>query len=198
MPRPPPEMSAERRGADGRAVWTVELYPRHDYPDTVSVNVDERVDGPGDATHVEDAWTLKERIRGSEGVLKQRRGFFTDAYRRSTTYLFYEDATVDPDGGTLVAFASVRRDGYVLFLAVAPEARGRGYAKKLIARVADANGSVTCHARTTNEDALGFYEHVGFDIVRRIDNYYEDGGDAYYLRLGGDGGLTERLSGFLR
>ena len=164
----------------------------------VSVNVDKRVDGPGDATHVEDAWTLKERIRASEGVLKQRRGFFTDAYRRSTTYLFYEDATLDPDDDTLIAFASVRRDGYILFLAVAPDAREHGYAKRLIAIVADENGSVTCHARTTNEGALGFYEHVGFDVVRRIDNYYEDGGDAYYLRLGEDGGIRDRLPRFLR
>ncbi|QLG26651.1 GNAT family N-acetyltransferase [Halorarum halophilum] len=164
----------------------------------MSVNVEKRVDGPGDATHVEDAWTLKERIRAEEGVLKQRRGFFTDAYRRSTTYLFFEEGSLDSDGDTLVAFASVRRDGYVLFLAVEPDTRGRGYAERLVAQVAEEHGSVTCHARTTNEDALGFYEHVGFDIVRRIDNYYEDGGAAYYLRLGDDGGLTERLSEFLR
>jgi ribosomal protein S18 acetylase RimI-like enzyme len=166
----------------------------------VSVNVEKRVDVPGDATHVEEAWTLKERIRATEGVLKQRRGFFTDAYRRSTTYLLYEKGSVDPDGESLVAFASVRRDGYILFLAVSPDARGRGYAKQLVAQVAEENGSVTCHARTTNEAALGFYEHVGFDVVRRIDNYYEDGGDAYYLRLGDGSGesLAERLSGFLR
>ncbi|QLG62683.1 GNAT family N-acetyltransferase [Halorarum salinum] len=164
----------------------------------MSVNVERRVDGPGDATSVEDAWTLKERIRGAEGVLKQRRGFFVDAYRRSTTYLLFENGTLESEDDTLVAFASVRRDGYVLFLAVAPEARGRGYAKRLIAEVAEEHGSVTCHARTTNDDALGFYRHVGFEVVRRIDSYYEDGGAAYYLRLGGDGGLTERLSDFLR
>ncbi|WP_313695823.1 GNAT family N-acetyltransferase [Halorarum halobium] len=164
----------------------------------MSVNVEKRVDRPGDATHAGDAWALKERIRANEGVLKQRRGFFTDAYRRSTTYLLYEETPFHEDDETLVAFASVRRDGYVLFLAVAPERRGSGYARRLIADVAEANGSVTCHARTTNEDALGFYRHVGFEVVRRIDDYYEDGGSAYYLRLGEDGGITGRLSDFLR
>ncbi|WP_435129727.1 GNAT family N-acetyltransferase [Halobaculum sp. D14] len=162
----------------------------------MSVNVDCRVDRPGDATHAETAWALKERIREDEGVLKQRRGFFMDAYRRATCYLLFEE-TADGDD-ELVAFASARRDGYVLFLAVSPDARGHGHGKRLVAKVADDNRSVTCHARTTNRQALDFYEHIGFERVRRIDNYYEDGGDAYYLKLGDGKGFAERLSEFLR
>ncbi|MFC7098722.1 GNAT family N-acetyltransferase [Halobaculum marinum] len=157
----------------------------------MSVNVEKRVDPPGDATHGEAAWALKEEIRQREGVLKQRRGFFMDAYRRANCHLLVED-------DELVGFASTRRDGYILFLAVAPRVRGRGYGERLVAEVADENRSVSCHARTTNEAALAFYEHIGFEVVRRIDNYYEDGGDAYYLRLGDDSSLRERLSKFLR
>ncbi|MFB6130887.1 MAG: GNAT family N-acetyltransferase [Salinigranum sp.] len=157
----------------------------------MSVNVETRVDEPGDAAHASEAWALKERIRRDENVLKQRRSFFMDAYRRSRTHLLYED-------GTLVGFASVRRDGYILFLAVAPETRGEGYGRHLIAAVARNHRTVTCHARTTNENALSFYEHIGFEIVRRINNYYEDGGDAYYLRLGEDASLRDRLTEFLR
>jgi len=152
--------------------------------------VEKRTDPPGHADHVTEAWKLKERIRREEGVLRQRRGFFTDAYRRSTTHLLFEDRR-------LVAFASVRRDGYILFLAVAPDCRGRGYAERLIADVAEDHRSVTCHARTTNDPALGFYEHLGFEVKRRIDSYYEDGGDAFYLKLG-EGSLRERLSEFVR
>ncbi|MFA9517800.1 GNAT family N-acetyltransferase [Halopenitus sp. H-Gu1] len=156
----------------------------------MSVTVEKRVDRPGNADHVGEAWDLKERIRSRDGVLRQRRGFFTDAYRRSTTHLLFED-------DRLVAFASARRDGYVLFLAVAPEARGRGYGKQLIADIAENNRSVTCHARTTNENAIGFYRHLGFEVERRIDGYYEDGGNAYYLKLGGDS-LRDRLSEYVR
>ena len=156
----------------------------------MSVNVEKRTDPPGESDHVSEAWDLKERIRRSEGVLRQRRGFFTDAYRRSTTHLIVEDDDV-------VAFASVRRDGYILFLAVDPDHRGRGLAERLIADVAEENGSVSCHARATNDRALGFYEHIGFEVKRRIDGYYEDGGDAYYLTLG-SGGLRDRLSEFVR
>ena len=161
----------------------------------MSVNVEKRVVDPGDDAFLEDAWDLKERIRAEEGVLKQRRGFFTDAYRRSTVYCYR-----DPDADVLIGFAAARRDGYILFLAVAPEYRGGGFGERLVARVAENHRRVTCHARTTNDNALAFYEHLGFQIVRRINNYYEDRGDAYYLRLGDEetGGLLDRLSGFIR
>jgi ribosomal protein S18 acetylase RimI-like enzyme len=156
----------------------------------VSVTVEKRVDPPGASAYAEDAWELKERIRRLEGVLKQRERFFMDAYRRATTHLLY----LDED---LVGFATVRRDGYILFLAVAPERRGEGYGRRLVAEVADDHRTVTCHARTTNERALEFYEAIGFEIKRRIENYYEDDGDAYYLRLGPDERLRDRLSELL-
>jgi len=157
----------------------------------VSVKVDIRVVGAGSDEFIEEAWDLKESIRDGDGVLKQRRSFFTDAYQRSTVHVAFCD-------GDLVGFAAARRDGYILFLAVAPAHRGEGLGEQLVARVADDHSTVTCHARTTNENALQFYEHLGFEIKRRIDNYYEDGGDAYYLKLGSDAGIAERLSDIIR
>jgi ribosomal protein S18 acetylase RimI-like enzyme len=154
----------------------------------VSVNIDTRVAGPGNDEFAEAAWKLKERIRHEEGVLKQRKGFFMDAYRRSTVYLLLEE----PDE-ELMGFAATRRDGYILFLAVATEYRGEGFGARLVHDVAEDYSTVTCHARATNTDALGFYEHLGFEVKRRVDNYYEDGGAAYYLRLGEEG-LAERIS----
>ena len=153
-----------------------------------------RVVGPGDKTYVEDAWKLKERIRVEEDVLKQRRKFFVDAYRRSTVYLYVAEGEKE----RLIGFAAARRDGYILFLAVDKRFRGEGFGERLVARVADNHSSVTCHARATNESALSFYRHLGFEVERRIENYYEDGGDAYYLRLGEENGLTKILSDFMR
>ncbi|MFB6112460.1 MAG: GNAT family N-acetyltransferase [Halobacteriaceae archaeon] len=157
----------------------------------MSVEVTTEVVPPGATDRAEDAWDLKERIRVQDDVLKQRRGFFMDAYRRSRVVLFLA-------GTEVVAFAAARRDGYILFLAVAPEHRGEGLGERLVAEVADHASSVTCHARVTNTDALAFYEAVGFERVRRIDGYYEDGGDAWYLRLGEKRKLLERLSEYLR
>ncbi len=157
----------------------------------MSVDVELRVVGPGNDDRLEDAWTLKERVRREEGVLKQRRGFFVDAYRRSRVHLLVA-------AGDLLGFAATRRDGYILFLAVAPDHRGEGFGRELVAAVAEEHGTVTCHARTTNRGALDFYEHVGFEVKRRIDGYYEDGGDAYYLKLGPDRSLASRLSQLVR
>ncbi|PSP55546.1 GNAT family N-acetyltransferase [Halobacteriales archaeon QS_1_67_19] len=160
----------------------------------MSVNVDFEIARPGDESYAGDAWELKEHIREEENVLKQRKGFFTDAYRRSTVHLL-----VAGEDGRLMGFAAVRRDGYILFLAVDPEFRGEGVGKRLVGRVAENRDSVTCHARASNENALGFYEHLGFEVERRIDNYYEDGGDAFYLKLGENGGgITDKLSEFVR
>ncbi|SIR59139.1 GNAT family N-acetyltransferase [Natronorubrum thiooxidans] len=157
----------------------------------MSVNIDSRVVMPGSDDLVEEAWHLKEEINRREGVLKQRYDFFTDAYRRSKVHCYVQ-------AGELVGFASVRRDGYILFLAVSPDLRGEGIGKRLVARVAEDHDTVTCHARTTNENALQFYEHLGFEIKRRIDDYYEDSGDAYYLKLGSDVGITDKISDLMR
>jgi ribosomal protein S18 acetylase RimI-like enzyme len=159
----------------------------------VSVNVERRVVDPGDTDYVEQAWQLKERIRERQDVLRQRRRFFENAYRRSTVYLFVDRS----DRGALVGFAAVRRDGYILFLAVDSDYQGEGFGEALVARVADDHGTVSCHARTTNRDALRFYQHIGFTVERRIDDYYEDGGDAYYLKLGDDEGFRDRLANLL-
>lgn len=157
----------------------------------MSLEVEQTVVERGDDGWVDAAWALKERIRSEEGVLKQRRNFFDRAYRRARVYVFHA-------GDELIGFAAARTDGYILFLAVAPPYRGEGFGERLVAAVAEECDTVTCHARATNDEALGFYRHLGFEEVRRISNYYQDGGDAYYLRLGeGGGSLRERLSELL-
>lgn len=155
----------------------------------MSINVKNRVIEPGNAELLEDAWALKERIRREANVLKQRKGFFSRAYNRSTVY-----CVVLPEHKELIGFAATRQDGYIMFLAVSPDYQGDGFGEQLVARVADNHRQVSCHARVTNEQALGFYENLNFSIVRRINNYYEDNGDAYYLRLGDESNLTDRLS----
>jgi ribosomal protein S18 acetylase RimI-like enzyme len=158
----------------------------------VSVNIQRRVVQQGADDYLDQAWQLKEEIRHSRGVLRQRRSFFASAYRRSTVYLY-----VQTDTDELIGFAAVRRDGYILFLAVGNAYRGQGFGKRLIANVAEAHTTVTCHARTTNRDALDFYQSLDFEVQRRIDNYYEDGGDAYYLQLGESEGIRDRLASLL-
>ena len=157
----------------------------------MSVTVETEVVPPGEDDYLQVAWELKEQIRKEEGLLKQRWGFFADAYRRATVHAYF-------DGDTLVGFAAARRDGYILFLGIHPDYRGEGFGERLVGSVAEDVGKVSCHARVSNQNALDFYEHLGFTVVRQIDNYYEDGADAYYLRLGDEDRLLERLSEILR
>lgn len=155
----------------------------------MSINVQRLEIPPGNDDYVDRAWQLKERIRRSEGVLRQRRGFFTTAYKRATVFLY-----LDRSSDRLVGFATVRRDGYILFLAVGEDYRGQGFGQRLVASVADQHTTVTCHARTTNAGALEFYKSLGFEVKQHIDGYYEDGGDAYYLQLGDSPSIRERLA----
>ncbi len=156
----------------------------------VSVNVETAVVEPGDDSYVDAAWQLKEQIRHADGVLRQRWQFFSDAYKRARVHILFADEEV-------IGFAAVRLDGYILFLAVSPDYREEGLGRMLIARVAENHDSVSCHARASNEEALRFYETVGFEVERHIERYYEDGGDAYFLRLGKEG-IADRISEFFR
>ena len=85
----------------------MELYSVRPYLVAVSVTIDTREIGTGDDEFVEQAWKLKEQIRRIEDVLKQRHGFFTDAYRRSRVHVLVEPGF---DEETLVGFAATRRD----------------------------------------------------------------------------------------
>ena len=160
---------------------------------SVSVSVETAVIPSGDDSFLDEAWALKEEIRREEGVLRQRRDFFDEAYRQATTLLIRS-----VDDGELIGFASTRANGYLLFLAVSPAYREMGFGRELVAAVADEHDAVTCHARVSNEDALEFYDRMGFEIVRRVNRYYEDGGDAYFLRLGEETSFAARVVDLFR
>lgn len=169
-------------------------------PSQVSVTVDEQVVPPGSDEYLKPAWALKEHIREHEGLLKQRRGFFSNAYRRATVHCFFAgDSEGDGDEDSdFIGFAAARSDGYILFLAVAPKYRGENFGERLVASVASEAGKASCHARKTNENAIGFYRNLGFTVEREIDDYYEDGTGAYYLRLGDHDRIRDRISELLR
>lgn len=156
----------------------------------MSVTVELQVVNRGENTYLEAAWALKERIRRREGVLKQRRGFFARAYVRAKVHALVDD-------GTVIGFAATRPDGYLLFLAVDPDRRHEGHGRRLIAEVADEHDVVTCHVRQTNRRAIEFYERLGFQRQQAVARYYEDGGDAYLMRLGEAPSLRDRIREYI-
>lgn len=130
----------------------------------------------GDEEGAQHAWRLKERIRAESGVFQQGRAFFMRTYRRARIYRLHDD-------DTLVGFGAVRGDGYLLLLAVERTYRDAGLGRRLVDAALADHARITCHVRATNEDAIGFYEHLGFETERRVPGYYGDGSDALYLRL---------------
>jgi ribosomal-protein-alanine N-acetyltransferase len=76
--------------------------------------------------------------------------------------------------------------GHVKDLAVHPDARRRGLGRRLLDRAlavlaASGAGLVKLEVRATNEAALALYRDEGFEPLRRVPRYYDDGEDAYVM-----------------
>ncbi|HEX9801516.1 MAG TPA: GNAT family N-acetyltransferase [Thermoanaerobaculia bacterium] len=97
-----------------------------------------------------------------------------------------------PDDRAALAFALFQLlpgEAELLRLGVAPEARGRGRGRRLLAAALEhlrAGGRPVCHleVRAGNRPARGLYETLGFRLVGRRRAYYADGEDAVRYRLG--------------
>lgn len=182
--------------------------PTADPPPVVALTVP-----PGSDERAEAVWSLKERIRRLDGLLVQRRPFFDAQYRQSTCYLSVAigsgGSDVDgvradtgagrsgsgPSDDAIRGFALVTPDGYLSLLGIAPASRRQGLGSRLLERVVDDHPAVTCHVRTTNGRALGFYADHRFVVDGRVGGYYRDGTDAY--RLVRDPERADRLADVL-
>lgn len=152
---------------------------------------------PKDDRHLDDVWELKQRIRREEGYLCQTWDFFSSAYERNMAHVITEggreEANGDGDGG-VVGFAVVRSDGYILFLGVDPEYRGEGLGRELVERAGEDHDKLSCHTRASNQNAVDFYEHLGFEVDRYVGSYYQNGEDAKYMSRNEAASLRSRIS----
>lgn len=78
--------------------------------------------------------------------------------------------------------------GHIKDLAVHPDARGRGVGRTLLERALvslsiDGASLVKLEVRESNDPALSLYRDVGFEPMRRVPRYYEDGEDALLMVL---------------
>ena len=76
--------------------------------------------------------------------------------------------------------------GHIKDVAVHPERRGDGVGSALLGRalaVLGSNGahSVKLEVRASNDGAKRLYRRFGFDPLRRVPRYYEDGEDAVVM-----------------
>jgi ribosomal-protein-alanine N-acetyltransferase len=88
--------------------------------------------------------------------------------------------------GYALAFHSPTR-AEIHSIAVAPAARGRGVAAALLRRaiaLLRRRGfeTVSLNVRLENKAAIRLYRRLGFERVRRVNGYYEDGAPAWRMR----------------
>ncbi|KAJ9478327.1 N-alpha-acetyltransferase 30 [Pseudozyma hubeiensis] len=78
--------------------------------------------------------------------------------------------------------------GYIAMISVKSEFRGRGIAKKLVAKAVEEMVSmgaqeVVLETEADNEKALGLYEGLGFVREKRLHRFYLNGKDSFRLVL---------------
>jgi ribosomal-protein-alanine N-acetyltransferase len=119
-----------------------------------------------------------ERFLGESGFLVAADGTAPGAGALDTEVVGYVVADRVPGHGTDL--------GHVKNLAVHPERRGEGIGRRLLADgvsvLRDAGAAtVKLEVRPSNDPARDLYERAGFDFLRRVPGYYEDGEDALIL-----------------
>lgn len=129
------------------------------------------------------------------------RGFLVATLRDAPSVVGYVVSDTTPNYG--------RDIGHVKDLAIHPDARRRGLGRDLLHRALGALAAagaalVKLEVRASNDAALSLYRSEGFEPLRRIPRYYEDGEDAYVMVLdlaewradgGGDADADDAASG---
>lgn len=58
-------------------------------------------------------------------------------------------------------------DGNIEMLFISPDVRGNGIGAKLVAHAIKAQGALKVDVNEQNQQALGFYQHLGFKVTGR-------------------------------
>ena len=105
----------------------------------------------------------------SEGEIMRIRGYVPQALQDVAHLTVTEDAA-----GVPVAFMGIEGQRLeMLFLT--PAARGRGLGKQLLRYGIEQYGVREVTVNEQNQQAIGFYEHLGFSVYRRTDCDEEGG-----------------------
>jgi len=82
----------------------------------------------------------------------------------------------------------VVKKGHIVSIAVNKEYRKKGIGRKLLIEVVNVLkkqnvGECFMEVRTTNHNAINLYKKIGFESIREIKAYYQDGADALVMGI---------------
>lgn len=114
------------------------------------------------------------------------RELFLDYFAQSDRSVFLVAAIDRRVVGYALAFHS-RTRAEIHSIAVTPAERGRGIAVALLRRIVAllrrrGFEAVSLNVRLENKAAIRLYRKLGFQRVRRVNGYYEDGAPAWRMR----------------
>ena len=90
-------------------------------------------------------------------------------------------------GDAVVLYRQAAPSARLYSIVVSPKARGKGIGSKLLAHCEKAATFRRCAAlrlevREDNDAAISLYRKGGYDLIGKVDDYYEDGGTALKMQ----------------
>ena len=101
-------------------------------------------------------------IEAAYGADAHPRDFHIDRIRRQQHLILFHHA----EDERVTGVASVRPDGKLCALGVAPDSRSRGHARGLVLFAAAQRRHLYCEVKFTNVQMRAFASHVGFEYLR--------------------------------
>ena len=132
---------------------------------------------------------LKEVMRVNLRCFKKGENYTKHTFSfllNEPTTLSYRVSTPDEPIAAFVFVMTSQGTGHLTTIGVAPEHRRRGLAQKMLRHIEEALrtrgiATISLEVRISNIAAQSLYRGLGYTIVQRLNNYYNNGEDAFLM-----------------
>ncbi len=126
-----------------------------------------------------------EQIAFQKDRFSPRRIKYLLTKARSTMLVLEQNGAII--GAAYLLWHKTHKIGRIYNIVIMPELQGKGYGAKLLERCERECKRRKCRyisleVRTDNKPAIAFYKKHGFEITRKLPDYYDDGSVGYKMR----------------